>query len=37
VVKPFLGEAYRTLTERLENAVAIRYGLTAWTPVERSA
>jgi 5'-deoxynucleotidase YfbR-like HD superfamily hydrolase len=37
VVKPFLGEAYRTLTERLENAVAIRYGLPAWTPSERKA
>jgi uncharacterized protein len=37
VVKPFLGEAYRTLTERLENAVAIRYALPAWTPSERKA
>jgi 5'-deoxynucleotidase YfbR-like HD superfamily hydrolase len=37
VVKPFLGEAYRTLTERLENAVAIRYGLSAWTQSERKA
>ncbi len=37
VIKPFLGEAYRTLTERLENAVALRYGLTAWTPGERQA
>jgi uncharacterized protein len=37
VIKPFLGEAYRTLTERLENAVALRYGLTAWTPGERKA
>jgi uncharacterized protein len=37
VVKPFLGEAYRTLTERLENAVALRYGLPAWTPVEKKA
>jgi len=37
VVKPFLGEAYRTLTERLENAVAIRYGVPAWTPSERKA
>ena len=37
VVKPFLGEAYRTLTARLENAVAIRYGLPPWTPSERKA
>ena len=37
VVKPFLGEAYRTLTARLENAVAIRYGLPLWTPSERKA
>jgi hypothetical protein len=31
VVKPFLGEAYRNLTAKLENAVAIRYGLAPWT------
>jgi uncharacterized protein len=37
VVKPFLGEAYRTLTARLENAVAIRYGLPPWTPMEKKA
>lgn len=37
VVKPFLGEAYRTLTGRLENAIALRYGLPAWTPVEKKA
>ncbi len=37
VVKPFLGEAFRTLTARLENAVAIRYGLPPWTPRERKA
>jgi len=37
VVKPFLGEAYRTLTARLENAVAIRYGLPPWTAAERRA
>jgi uncharacterized protein len=37
VVKPFLGEAFRTLTARLENAVAIRYGLPPWTPAERAA
>jgi 5'-deoxynucleotidase YfbR-like HD superfamily hydrolase len=37
VVKPFLGEAYQTLTARLENAVAIRYGLPPWTPFEKKA
>jgi hypothetical protein len=37
VVKPLLGEAFRTLTARLENAVAIRYGLPPWTPGERTA
>jgi len=37
VVKPFLGEAFRTLTARLENAVAIRYGLPPWTRGERAA
>ncbi|HUZ92212.1 MAG TPA: phosphohydrolase [Methylocella sp.] len=37
VVKPFLGEAYRTLTMRLEHAIAIRYRLPAWTPLEKKA
>ena len=37
VVKPFLGEAFRTLTKRLENAVALRYGLPPWTVAERKA
>jgi len=37
VVKPFLGEAYRTLTMRLEQAVTIRYGLPPWTPAEKRA
>jgi uncharacterized protein len=37
VVKPFLGEAFRTLTAQLENAVAIRYGLPPWMPGERKA
>jgi 5'-deoxynucleotidase YfbR-like HD superfamily hydrolase len=32
VLKPFLGEAFRTLTARLETVIAIRYGLPAWTP-----
>jgi len=35
VIKPFLGEAYRTLTERLTCAIALRYGLPAWTATER--
>jgi uncharacterized protein len=37
VVKPFLGEAYRTLTARLENAITIRYSLPPWTPGQRKA
>jgi hypothetical protein len=32
VLKPFLGEAFRELTQRLEHAVFLRYGLPAWTP-----
>jgi uncharacterized protein len=36
-VKPFLGEAYRTLTARLESAIAIRYGLPPWTPGQKRA
>jgi uncharacterized protein len=36
-LKPFLDEAYRTLTERLENAIALRYGLPAWTSAEKKA
>lgn len=35
VVKPFLGEAYRNLTAKLENAVAIRYGLAPWTKKDK--
>ncbi|WP_395665948.1 phosphohydrolase [Methylocella sp.] len=35
VVKPFLGPAYRALTESLERAVALRYGLSPWTAAER--
>ena len=30
VIKPFLGEAFRDLTRRLEHAVFLRYGLPAW-------
>jgi hypothetical protein len=37
VIKPFLGEAYRTLTLRLADAIAIRYGLPPWTPLEKKA
>lgn len=37
VVKPFLGEAYRVLTARLEHAIAMRYGLPPWTPGTRKA
>lgn len=31
VLKPFLGDAFRHLTQRLERAVFLRYGLPAWT------
>ncbi|MGZ5202502.1 MAG: phosphohydrolase [Telluria sp.] len=34
VIKPFLGEGFRALTQRLEQAVFLRYGLPAWTPAE---
>ncbi len=37
VLKPFLGETFSDLTARLERAVAIRYGLPAWTERERQA
>jgi len=30
VIKPFLGEAFRALTKRLEHMVFLRYGLPAW-------
>lgn len=33
-LKPFLGEGFRALTRRLEQAVFLRYGLPAWTPAE---
>lgn len=35
VVKPFLGESYRRLTESLERAIALRYGLAPWTEADR--
>ena len=31
VIKPFLGDGFRDLTRRLEEAVFIRYGLPGWT------
>lgn len=34
VIKPFLGDGFRALTQRLEQAVFLRYGLPAWTPGE---
>ena len=34
VIKPFLGNGFRALTQRLEHAVFLRYGLPAWTPAE---
>lgn len=36
-VKPFLGEAYKQLTARLANAIALRYNLPAWTEKELRA
>ncbi|MBO0733882.1 MAG: phosphohydrolase [Methylocapsa sp.] len=36
-VKPFLGEAYRTLAGRLEAAIAMRYRLAPWTVPEKKA
>jgi len=36
VIKPFLGEGFRDLTQRLERAVFLRYGLPAWTPDEHA-
>jgi hypothetical protein len=36
VIKPFLGDGFRALTQRLEHAVFMRYGLPAWTPAEHS-
>jgi hypothetical protein len=36
VLKPFLGDSFRDLTTRLENAVFLRYGLPQWTPDEHA-
>ena len=35
-LKPFLGDAFRELSVRLENAVFLRYGLPRWTPREHA-
>ena len=35
-LKPFLGDGFRALTRRLEQAVFLRYGLPAWTPAEHA-
>jgi len=34
VLKPFLGDSFRELSKRLEQAVFLRYGLPAWTTRE---
>ena len=36
VLKPFLGDAYRQLAERLANVIALRYSLPAWTEKDRA-
>jgi hypothetical protein len=36
VIKPFLGEGFRELSQRLEHAVFLRYGLPSWTPAEHA-
>jgi hypothetical protein len=36
VIKPFLGHGFRALTQRLEQAVYLRYGLPAWTAGEHA-
>jgi hypothetical protein len=35
-IKPFLGEGFAALTQRLEHVVFLRYGLPAWTPAEHA-
>ena len=35
-LKPFLGEGFKALTQRLEQMVFLRYGLPAWTPSEHA-
>jgi hypothetical protein len=36
-LKPFLGETYRDLVTRLQNAISVRYRLPAWTPKDKQA
>jgi hypothetical protein len=36
-IKPFLGDGFRALTRRLEQAVFLRYRLPAWTPAEHQS
>jgi hypothetical protein len=36
VVKPFLGDAFRALTGRLEQAIFLRYGLARWRSEDKS-
>ena len=36
VIKPFLGEGFRALNKRLEQAVFLRYGLPSWTALEHA-
>jgi hypothetical protein len=36
-LKPFLGDAFKTLSQKLEAAVFLRYGLPGWTPKEHAA
>ena len=35
-LKPFLGDGFRQLSQRLERAVFLRYGLPNWTPKEHA-
>ena len=37
VIKPFLGDAFRALTRRLEHVVFLRYGLPAWDEKSHAA
>jgi hypothetical protein len=36
VIKPFLGDGFQALTQRLERSVFLRYGLPEWTPDEHA-
>ncbi|MFC5478988.1 phosphohydrolase [Massilia suwonensis] len=36
VIKPFLGEGFRELSKRLEQAVFLRYGLPSWTALDHA-